>query len=432
MNFVQATINDYNFSSNDRVLQFASLSFDAAAEEIYPCLLSGGTLIVRDDQMISQIENFLMSCHKLNLTVLDLPTAYWHRVMTVVADAAVEIPKQLRLLIIGGERARPECVQQWHRITGHKPLLVNTYGPTESTVVATACRLDSSVISDGLCEVPIGAPIANTQTYILDEHLKPVAPGIPGELYLGGRGLARGYLNQPKLTDEKFIPNPFSSDPQARLYQTGDLVRARQDGLIEFRGRVDRQVKIRGYRIELGEIETMLAQHKSVRAAVVSTREDSQGNQTLVAYVSWKDEEAQIKELREYMKANVPAYMIPAYFVVIDEIPLTTNGKVDFKRLPQPNVDTDVAKTEYVAPRNPVETKLADIWKQLLRVEQIGVHDDFFDLGGHSLIATQMIARIREEFNVELSLRHLFESSTIAHVAEKLSSPRRMCVFGHR
>lgn len=421
LNFVGATIRDYDFSSNDRVLQFASLSFDAAAEEIYPCLLSGGTLIVRDDQMISSVEEFLSSCHQLQLTVLDLPTAYWHRLMAVMNEASEQIPEQLRLLIIGGERARPECVQDWHALKGHKPLLVNTYGPTEATVVATACKLDQSNSADVLAEVPIGLAIANTQSYILDEHLNPVPPGIPGELYLGGRGLARGYLNQPELTAEKFIRNPFIKEGQARLYRTGDLVRCRPDGLIEFRGRVDRQVKIRGYRIELAEIETILSQHDSVRTAVVSAMDDSQHNQMLVAHVCSSVSAIDVKELREYMKSNVPAYMIPAYFVTVDNIPLNTNGKVDYKRLPQPNVDTDVAKVEYVAPRTEIEKKLADIWKQLLRIERIGVHDDFFDLGGHSLIATQMIARIREEFDRELSLRHLFESSTIAQVAEKLT-----------
>ncbi len=416
-NFVIGAAQDYEITAEDRVLQFASLSFDAAAEEIYPCLTRGGTLVLRNDQMISSAAEFIQTCTDQRITVLDLPTAYWHQLVSSETAIQSVWPESVRLVIIGGERAKPEMVQSWMRMFGTRPKLINTYGPTETTVVATAhvvTENDTKVLR----EVPIGRPVANTTAYVLDEQLRPVAPGVPGELCIGGTGLARGYLNQPGLTRQRFIEHPFESGQ--RMYRTGDLVRQRMDGVLEFRGRIDRQVKIRGFRIELGEIESVLAEHGRIRECVVQTVASSTHDVSLAAYVV-SDDEWDAKTLQEYLKARLPGYMVPAYFIAIPSVPLNTSGKVDYRQLPQPDRDQDAVKKEYTAPRTRIEQQLARIWSDVLGVEQVGIHDDFFDLGGHSLMATQLIARVRDELELEISLRHLFEASTIAQIAERMT-----------
>ncbi|MEH2198511.1 amino acid adenylation domain-containing protein [Nostoc sp.] len=266
---------------SDRVLQFASISFDAAAEEIFPCLICGAALILRTDEMLSSIPRFLQQCRDWGVTVLDLPTAFWHQVTSELATVNLALPDSLRLVIIGGERADRKHLTTWQQQVGQRVRLVNTYGPTETTIVATLCDLSGSTAD----EVPIGKPIPQVQTYVLDPYLQLVPVGTPGELYIGGVGVARGYLNRPDLTAEKFIPNPYSSKSGERLYKTGDLVRYRSDGNLEFIGRIDGQVKIRGFRIELGEIEALLNQHPDVREAVVVAHSDRSDHQRLIAYV---------------------------------------------------------------------------------------------------------------------------------------------------
>jgi surfactin family lipopeptide synthetase A len=266
--------------------------------------------------------------------------------------------------------------------------------------------------------VPIGRPIANTQLYILDPVLQPVPIGIPGELYIGGDGLARGYLNRPDLTAEKFIPNPFGSEPGARLYKTGDLARHRPDGNLEFLGRLDHQVKLRGFRIELGEIEAVLGGHPAVREAVVVVREDVPGDMRLVAFVVSDQEPAPAsRELRAFLQAKLPDYMIPSVFIRLDILPLTPNGKVDRRALPAPDQARPAPEDAFVAPRTPVEEGLARIWAQVLGLEQVGIHDNFFELGGHSLLAMRVISRLRDTFHMELPLRSLFEAPTVAGLA---------------
>jgi amino acid adenylation domain-containing protein len=265
VNFTQAAIATYEITASDRVLQFASISFDTAAEEIYPCLTTGGTLVLRTDEMLGSVAAFLQQCQELNLTVLDLPTAYWHQLTTQLASAQLKLPESLRLVIIGGEAALPAQVATWNRCVGDRPMLMNTYGPTETTIVATATSLSSPITDNAT--ISIGRPLSNVQVYVLDQDLQPVPIGVPGELHIGGAGLARGYLNRPELTAEKFIPNPFlrnrkvaptpySPLPTPRLYKTGDLVRFHTDGNLEYFGRIDQQVKVRGFRVELGEIES--------------------------------------------------------------------------------------------------------------------------------------------------------------------------------
>ena len=461
LNYVHAAIKAFELGPQDRVLQFASISFDAAAEEIFPTLACGACLVLRNDAMLSSVSTFLETCREQGLTVLDLPTVYWHQMVLDMVAQNLALPPHLRLVIIGGEKALPERLLAWHQAVGTQVRLLNTYGPTEATIVATMWELPATLGPDAAWrEVPIGRPVANVQTYVLDPHLNPVPIGVPGELYIGGAGLARGYLNRPDLTARSFIQNPFST----RLYKTGDLVRYLADGNLEFLGRVDYQVKVRGYRIELGEIEAILAQHPAVQEAVVVAREDRPGDRRLVAYVvpahsvSGTTEEAERIEpslpaplpptasrggsetrpyetrpyetrpnetrhlLRRFLLDRLPDYMVPAAFVLLDELPLTPSGKVDRQALPPPDSRGGSETRPYVAPRTPTEEKIAAIWADVLNVDRVGVHDSFFDLGGHSLLAIQVLTRLRTAFQVEVPLGRLFETLTVAGLAEVVES----------
>jgi hypothetical protein len=268
---------------------------------------------------------------------------------------------------------------------------------------------------------PIGRPIANTQIYILDRNLQPVPIGIPGELHIGGVGLARGYLHLPELTAEKFIPDPFCDDSQARLYKTGDLARYRPDGNIEFLGRMDHQVKIRGFRIELGEIEVVLAQHPAVCEAVVNVHEPLPGDKRLAAYVVADPSPVPTSsELRRFLKQKLPDYMVPSAFVFVEAFPLTSSGKIDRCSLPAPDASRPELEGGYVAPRTPTEEILASVWAEVLGMEKVGIHDNFFELGGHSLPAMQVISRIHRACSEDLPIRALFDSPTVAELAQCL------------
>jgi acyl carrier protein len=266
--------------------------------------------------------------------------------------------------------------------------------------------------------VPLGRPLPNTQIYLLDPHLQPVPVGVAGEIYIGGAGVARGYLNQPELTAERFITNPFSNNPEARLYKTGDLACYQPDGTIEFLGRIDNQVKIRGYRIELGEIEAVLSKHPAVRSTVVLAREDEPGNKRLVAYVvPYQEQASKTAELRHLLQQQLPEYMVPSAFVLLKTLPLTANGKVDRQALPAPDRERPELEETFVAPRTPAEEVLAGIWAEVLGLERIGIDDNFFELGGHSLLATQVMSRLRTALQVEIPLRQFFDSPTVAGLA---------------
>jgi amino acid adenylation domain-containing protein len=424
VNYVELASDEYELRPADRVLQFASISFDASAEEIYPCLARGAALVLRTDAMLSSATEFLQKCEDWKITVLDLPTAYWHE-LTARFDSEVQtLPASLRLVIIGGEKALPERLRAWQKIVDGRARLVNTYGPTEATIVATMCELPGKASADGGAsprDVPIGRAVRNVRAYVLDNLLQPLPMGIPGELCLGGAGLARGYLNRPELTAEKFVPHPFSGAPGARLYRTGDLVRQLPDGQLEFLGRVDQQVKIRGYRIELGEVEAALVQYPPVREALVIAREDVAGERRLVAYVLAQPGTAPTaSEMRGFLKENLAEYMIPSAFVLLDEFPLSPSGKVDRRALPAPASSRPVSERAYIAPRTPTEEVLVSVWSEVLGLEQVGADDNFFELGGHSLLATQVISRVREVFQIELPLRALFEAPTLAALAQRL------------
>ncbi|MEG4248113.1 amino acid adenylation domain-containing protein [Microcoleus sp. Pol10D4] len=440
-NYTQAASVEYGIEPGDRILQFASLSFDASAEEIYPCLTRGATLVLRGNSMLDSISSFLQKCREWQITVLDLPTAYWRELTARLSTEKAEFPPSVRLTIIGGETALSASLNQWQKCVSEKVRLVNTYGPTETTIVATWCdtlptssssSLPSapsapSAVKNSPKTLPIGRPIPNARTYVLDANLQPVPIGVPGELYIGGAGVSRGYINRSDLNREKFIPDPFSNVQGDRLYKTGDLVRYLPDGNLEFLDRTDRQVKIRGFRIELGEIESTLSQHPDVQEAVILAREEDSGQKRLIAYLVLNSSlsignSALIKNLRSFLREQLPDYMVPASFMFLEAMPLTPNGKVDFKAFPAP--ETNKSDADFIAPETLEEQVLADIWAEVLGLKQVEINDNFFELGGHSLLATQLIAKVRDRFQVELSLRCLFQSPTVASLAVAIAQAK--------
>ncbi|MEG4350111.1 amino acid adenylation domain-containing protein [Microcoleus sp. LAD1_D3] len=418
VNYTTAAIAEYGIEKRDRVLQFASISFDASAEEIYPCLTSGATLVLRTDSMLDSAGVFWEKCRTWNLTVLSLPTAYWHELTALLSQETLVLAPSLRLTIIGGEKALPERLKTWIERVGEQVRLVNTYGPTEATVVATICELSAADAT--LRELPIGRPIGNVQTYILDCNGQPVPTGIPGELHVGGAGLARGYLNRPELTAEKFIPSPFSNEPGSRLYKTGDLTRYRPDGNIEYVGRIDNQVKIRGFRIELAEIEAVLSQHPAVRESAVLVWFGANARKRLVAYVvpdaQEQNSSLSSSELRQFLQERLPEYMVPSAFVLLEKLPLTPNGKIDRKALPAPDRDRPELEEAFATPSTAIEKILAEIWAQVLGLEQVGIDDNFFELGGDSILSIQVISKANQA-GLRLTPKQLFQHQTIAQLA---------------
>ncbi|NNF93561.1 MAG: amino acid adenylation domain-containing protein, partial [Altererythrobacter sp.] len=385
--------NYLDFGPQEVFLQFSPISFDASTLELWGSLLNGGKLLVCPPGQLSmgQLGQIIRDG---GVSTLWLTAGLFN----LMVDEQLDSLRGVRQLLAGGEALSVDHVRRVLEGIG-TGRLINGYGPTENTTFSCCHVMDAH--SDVGQSVPIGRPISNTRVYILDEHLHPVPVGVPGELYLGGDGLARGYLNRPELTAEKFIADPFSDEPHARLYRTGDWVRYQPDGNIEFIGRRDHQVKVRGFRIELGEIEAALGRLQPVQEAVVLLREDRPGDKRVVAYVVAEGEQAGlVEELRTQLKRELPDYMLPSAFVLLDALPLTPNGKVDRAALPAPEA-ADHLTAEYVAPRTPTEEILAGIWAEVLGVERVGVHDDFFELGGHSLLATQVISRVRQALGVE-------------------------------
>ena len=412
VNFVQAAQKAYGLTPADRVLQFASLSFDASVEEIFPPLSCGATLVLRNEAMLASAADFYHTCHEWAISVASLPTAFWSQLTLDLKT--VTLPPALRLMIIGGEAVSAEAVATWHPHVPESVTLLNTYGPTETTVIATLYQVEPA--GD---PVSIGRPIDNVRAYILDEFMQPVPPGVTGQLYIGGAGVGRGYLNQPALTAEKFLPDPFGSAPNGRLYKTGDLAALKPDGNIRFLGRVDDQVKIRGFRIELGEIETALRQHPAVTETIVAAK-TIDDHQRLIAYLILEQADVSDSQLRRFLAEKLPKYMLPSAFVRLAEFPLTANGKVDRQTLPVPDASRPYLEQDFEGPRNPVEELLVDIWAEVLKLDQVGIHDNFFDLGGHSLLATQLTSRVRKIFKLDIPLRSFFAVPTVAGVADAL------------
>ncbi|HVR98125.1 MAG TPA: amino acid adenylation domain-containing protein [Thermoanaerobaculia bacterium] len=424
-NYTRAAVRRYAMAPEDRVLQFAAISFDASAEEIYPALVTGATLVLRSDRMLGSPAEFLETCGRWGITVLDLPTAYWHE-LTASLGSQDALPAALRLTILGGERALVERAARWLEVSPLGSRLFNTYGPTEGTIVATQSDL-TALAGPGLPrELPIGRAVRNARALVLDREMRPVPPGARGELHLGGAGLARGYLGRPEMTAERFVPDPFAAVPGERLYKTGDLVRLLPTGDLEFAGRTDNQVKLRGYRVELGEIETVLVEHPAVRGAVVLLRQDDSGERYLAAWVACDPAAApSAAELRELLKGRLPEYMVPTAVTVMEALPLNASGKVEVRALPEPDRSSAGERDGYVAPGTPTEEVLAGLWEQVLNVARVGIHDSFFELGGYSLLATKIVARVRETFSVELPLSAVFETSTVAEMARRIDEASR-------
>jgi aspartate racemase len=409
-------------SATDVVLQLATMSFDASTFEIWGCLLNGSRLIVFPSKMLS-LAQIGFAIRNYRVSVLFLTTGLFNQMV----DYELNSLECVRQVLTGGDVSSKAHVRRAFERLG-EGRLIHAYGPTENTTF-TCCFPITNCSFEGH-SIPIGRPISNTQCYILDRDLLPVPIGVRGELFAGGDGLARGYLNDPKLTAEKFIANPLR--PVSLLYRTGDFARYRSDGSIEFLGRIDHQVKMRGFRVELGEIETVLKLHPSVREAVVVAREDAPGGRQLVAYVAPASATAPAGELREFLKERLPSYMVPSAFVFIDVFPLTPNGKLDRKALPAPEGRSQEPDQSYVAPRTPTEEALARIWCEVLGLRQVGIHDNFFELGGHSLIAIRAISEIGRVLKANVTAADLFLNPTVQRLTKVIAEKQPMERRGHR
>ncbi|MEG3908709.1 amino acid adenylation domain-containing protein [Microcoleus sp. w2-18bC1] len=406
-NLTTAQIQLFNIHSDSRILQFASISFDASIWEIIMALCAGGKLCLGTREQLQSGLTLLQLLREQKITHANL-------VPSVLAALPDEELPTLENIVVGGEECPPSLVERW--ANGRR--FFNLYGPTEATVCATV-----ALCSDGNQKPPIGRPIANTKIYILDPHNQPVPIGVPGELHIAGVGLAKGYLNRPELTDKKFIPNPFSNEPGSRLYKTGDLARYLTDGNIEYLGRIDDQVKVRGFRIELGEIEAALSQHPNLLSVAVVLREDIPSQKSLVAYaVPLQKPAPTVGDLRHFLKERLPDYMVPSAFVTLESLPLTPNGKVDRKLLPAPDLNSLIHKGDFVAPRTPTEELLASIWAMVLEVEKVSINDNFFESGGHSLLATQLLSKVSHTFGLNLPLSKLFEAPTVADISSYIEA----------
>ncbi|KER01778.1 non-ribosomal peptide synthetase [Photorhabdus temperata] len=408
----------YAVTAQDRVLQFSSFAFDASVEEFYSSLCHGATLVIRDDSWLASVQEFITLIRQNRITVMSLPTLFWSEV--AARDKALPLPDCLRLIIIGGEAVQKRAIQAWFAQETYRPRLLNTYGPTENTVIAT-CKEILSPADDR----SIGRPVKNTCIYLLDKNGQPVPLGCIGEMYIGGVGVARGYLNQPELSAERFIRDPFSPVSGAQMYRTGDLARYLADGELAFLGRNDQQVKIRGFRVELGEIEARLLEYPAVQEAAVLALDGRRGKR-LVAYVAAQVHEGLAADLRAHLSTILPDYMIPAAFVRLESFPQTPNGKLDRRALPAPG-EEDFARQIYEAPQGEAEIAIAALWRELLGIEQISRHDSFFALGGHSLLGVQMIERLRHQ-GVTLAARDLFQSPVLSDLAQMLGRHQAVIV----
>jgi amino acid adenylation domain-containing protein len=414
----------FKLKPRDRVLQFSSLSFDIAVEELFPAWAAGATVVTRGGDETLEPLAFSRWVGERQITVLDLPTAYWHAWVRRLAATYETLPQSLRLVVVGGEKALPSVFAQWRAIGGDRVRWMNTYGPTEATVIATSFEPTGVAQRRAACQdLPIGRPIANTSVYLLDRNMYPVPLGLPGELYIGGTGVCRGYLGRPSETADRFRPDPFSARPGARLFRTGDIARWRRDGMIGFLGRADRQVKIRGFRVEPMEVETALVNLHGISAAAVIARKTDDGEYRLDAYVvpvEGGELNASLDDIKRSLRDILPRHMIPATLTALPALPLTPSGKVDRQGLtaPQPTQrETDVSRRP---PRDEVEHQLVRVWEELLEIQGVGIDENFFDLGGHSMLAIRLLARIEEEFGRALPLSALFVGATIQDLAVRL------------
>jgi amino acid adenylation domain-containing protein len=409
----------------DRFFLFAPLSFDASVLQIFVPLSTGGALAVHPDPRLLAAHEILAFAERYGVTVLDLPAALWRQWVEEVAASRLPLPPALRTFLTGGESVSQAKLRAWAGLTGRPAGFLSSYGPTEATVTSTVFVTTNDRAGDlARLNVPIGRPLPNVRCFVLDAWMQPVPRGVPGDLYLAGAGLARGYLGRPELTADAFRPDPLATwgigEPGGRLYRTGDLARYLPDGDLEFLGRADHQVKVRGFRIEIGEIETALATHPALRQSVVAVREDEPGDRRLAAYLVADAPRPDPAELRVLLAERLPDYMIPSSFTYLERLPVLPTGKVDRAALPAPDLSAAASGRSQTPPRNAVEEVLAGLFASVLRLERVGIEEDFFALGGHSLLAAQLAGQVRDTLETEIELRLLFEAPTVAGLAAGL------------
>jgi amino acid adenylation domain-containing protein len=444
VNHSTAMARHYDLQPTDRVLQFASISFDVAAEECFPTWAAGAAVVLRPNEPVPEFSDFQRFIEGHGLTVLNLPTPYWTEWIDAIERSGTVLPRSIRLVIVGSEKALPDTLARWQRLAGDRIAWCNSYGPTETTITASYFVPDRQEDWISASTVPIGRPIANVQLYVLDPALQPVPTGVAGELYIGGAGLARGYHRQPARTAEKFIPDCFGREPGRQLYRTGDKVRRLADGNVEFLGRYDDQIKIRGFRVEPAEIEFWLKQHPAVKEARIfqeflqelndqpglpaGARE---GEAQLMGYVVLSAEGvATAQDLRSFLAQRLPGYMIPVAWVFLDTLPLTSRGKVDRQAL-----RSLAGRSQKIDPvSSPLQTDteraIAEIWKEVLGLRTIGRHDNFFDLGGHSLLLGKVLTKVRSLSKRPLGMVDLFQYPTVQALAVHVTGEGPL--MGHR
>ncbi len=409
----------------DRVAQCTSIAFDISVEELFPTWMRGAAIVLHPPGVVGAGRDFTAWLRDTRISVVDLPTAFWHEWVAYLAHYDDVLSDALRLVIVGGQKASAQVLSTWNNLAGEQIRWVNGYGPTEATVASiffSPNDPDEPPLSAD-DEIPIGRPIDGTAARILDAHGEPCAVEVIGELYIAGAGVARGYLNDAALTAKKFLPDPCSNLAGARMYRTGDLARTNRNGRIEFMGRVDDQVKVRGFRIELGEIEVTLRSHPDVHDVVVVARDDDRHDKQLAAYVVLKRTPTTgVTDLIAFLKTKLPVHMVPTSVTLLDALPLTPTGKTDKARLPAPRFTRESAGATFVAPSGDLEIALARIWSTVLGIEEIGAHDNFFELGGHSLRATQVTSRIRDVFGIDMPLSVTFASVTVADLAKAVAA----------
>ena len=414
-----AVVARYGLGAADRAAQITSIGFDISVEEMFPTWAAGGAVVFRPADVPSYGTGFLAWLARERVSVLNLPTAFWHAWVHDLAASGDALPGSLRLVIVGGEKAQPAALAEWRRIAGPGVRWMNGYGPTEATVTATV----HEPRADAGGEVPIGRPMDNARVYILSGALLPVPIGAEGELCIAGAGVARGYLGRPSLTAERFLPDPFAHEPGARLYRTGDRARLRPDGEIEFAGRADEQVKVAGFRVEPGEVEAVLAEHPGVAQAAVVAREFSGAGMRLVAYAVPRDGAVDEGALRRWLRERLPGYLVPSALVVLDALPLSAHGKIDRRALPAP-AELDPLLPGYAEPAEGTAREVAAAWAEVLGLPRVGADDDFWALGGHSLLGMQVLSRLRQRLGVELPVRALFDAPTVAALAARIDAAR--------
>ena len=436
---IEAYRHDFELTQEDRVLQFASVNFDASVEDIFPCLATGATLVVRTNEMLSSLDNFWRCMRDWRITLAELPTALWHEWLNQVTDICAAVPRELRMLLIGGERTTPEKVAKWRSMAGTRPRLLNTYGPTETTVTATGYDLTPGVNTEPAgSEVPIGLPLPFFRCYVLDDDRQPVPDGERGELFIGGPCVGRGYLHRKELTEQRFLADPFASDSGARMYASGDCVRRLPSGDIEYLGRIDDQVKIRGHRIELGEVESHIRRLPHVDDVVVVARPDTNGQNRLLAYVAARSPEREEGgAYRAMLLDTLPGVMVPSVITVMERLPITAGGKVDKRGLPEPDPAGEDRSDTEAAASDGLVGELSRLFAAVLGVPAYNQDADFFEHGGDSIKALALCSTAAEAIGRPVNVPLLFEHPSPVALASALeandaSDPRLIPMPIHR